>query len=100
MLKFDQWKNLLVEADMDGFDKSIFKGAGNIGAERAAQSVQNVSGTTKTATGIVQMITRMLSNATPAERKVILSLVRRQLANMSDSSVPTSPPSMTSDLEQ
>jgi hypothetical protein len=100
MLKFGQWKNLLVR-EMDGdFDKALFKGAANVGASRATQGVENLSSVSKKATALMQLISRSLEGAKPSEKKSILAIVKRQLGIMAGEPAPVNPQSMGSDLEQ
>lgn len=100
MLKFGQWKDLLIR-EMDGdFDKALFKGAANVGADRASQGVADLSSVTKKATAIMQLISNSLRAAKPSEKKAILALLKKQLSSMAGEPAPVQSPPMGSDLEQ
>ena len=83
MLKFGQWKNLLVEGDE--FDPTLFKGAAAAGADKAVTGIDRLSSVGKTALGIVQLVTNSLASATTSEVNAVLALIRKELAKRSKS---------------
>ena len=106
MLKFGQWKDLLIR-EMDGdtkpanpFDRNLFKGGARVGAQRATQGVQNLASNMKKAEAIVQLVLNSIAEVEPNNKKSILALVRKNLAQMAGAEAPVSSSPMGSDVEQ
>jgi hypothetical protein len=107
MLKFGQWKDLLIR-EMDGdmkptnpFDKNLFKGGANVGAQRATQGVQNLSSNMNKAKAIVQLVLNSIAEEVePNNKKSILALVRKKLAEIAGAKAPVNSSPMGSDVEQ